>query len=648
MKLNFGGSGGVKNLLLAHGEKVVVVAVGALVGWMIFGGMSIEKIDPNKPEKLKTLATAAQQNILNSDPTQVSLSAAPPVDRMRTVNPDVWTIDSTLNPMIHKPSTKRADPELFTAEKLEVTSGFDPLAMVDPRALAAGADVEKKEDIVKKILEQKEDAENPNRRMVQSGRRGGVPFPAGGQLEFKPYVTVLAKVPAQRQRQAFDKAFQNSEMYDPATDMPDWVGYIIQRADVTDGGEPRWENVPGFRGGVVKSEILVRETARYAGLNQMPPVIHPNYRHDILTWPLLPLLGRDLGPEARHSEIPALPTPEEMALEQQKNMAEQMKPAENRAEEGPDGFGSGQDNPLGPRGVGGARGIRGGYPGARGRSNLGAMGGRGMMGMEGDEGGYPGMGMMGGGMGRGGMGRVGMGGYAGMVTGDAPYYMLRFFDLTVQSGHRYRYRVRLALRDPNYQIPARYLTPEAAELDKRNWVKMSDDWSEPSPVVTAPYSGRMLAGNAEAPSSRPNSEPEITVVVKSFDPAKTAEAATEQTGLRRGSVGNVTGKIGLSDLAKGEIDESDEDYQLQTDLTIVDILGGRKLGSSSDFTEPAEMLVLTPNGRLLVQSELDDGLEYEDYIMNFKEPDETMMDGRGGGPRNMRGMEGGGRSFIGE
>jgi hypothetical protein len=42
--------------------------------------------------------------------------------------------------------------------------------------------------------------------------------------------------------------------------------------------------------------------------------------------------------------------------------------------------------------------------------------------------------------------------------------------------------------------------------------------------------------------------------------------------------------------------------------------GGQRLSKKNDkLTQPGEVLVLSPNGRLLVRSELDDSAEYERY-----------------------------------
>ena len=101
---------------------------------------------------------------------------------------------------------------------------------------------------------------------------------------------------------------------------------------------------------------------------------------------------------------------------------------------------------------------------------------------RGGEMGRGGMGMpmgRGGEMGRGGMGMrwaaAAMGGRGGMRMGmgtarsrELPEYawdgltktlLFRFFDDTVEPGHRYRYRVRLVLKDVNVDQPAKFLDP---------------------------------------------------------------------------------------------------------------------------------------------------------------------------------------------
>ena len=57
-----------------------------------------------------------------------------------------------------------------------------------------------------------------------------------------------------------------------------------------------------------------------------------------------------------------------------------------------------------------------------------------------------------------------------------------------------------------------------------------------------------------------------------------------------------------------------ESYDLRTATVLLDIRGGQRLaGRSGKLTEPGELLLLSPSGRLLVRNELDDFEEFERY-----------------------------------
>ena len=43
------------------------------------------------------------------------------------------------------------------------------------------------------------------------------------------------------------------------------------------------------------------------------------------------------------------------------------------------------------------------------------------------------------------------------------HYLLRFFDFTVERGKKYRYRVKLAIADPNYDVATNTLSPEVLD-----------------------------------------------------------------------------------------------------------------------------------------------------------------------------------------
>lgn len=206
-----------------------------------------------------------------------------------------------------------------------------------------------------------------------------------------------------------------------------------------------------------------------------------------------------------------------------------------------------------------------------------------------------------------------------------PYLLFRFFDFNVTQGRRYQYRVRLVLRDPNSQVDPRYLTREV--VDRRSAMRPNQrfrrfaDWSEASAPIAVPFAGRLVAGPATAALPKKlGGEPKVTVLIKTFDQGKAATAATELVDYVRGTVGNITASIEILKLIEGTL-ERIENYRFTTESSILDIRGGKKLSKNNNesLTAPGHILVLTRTGKLVVQSELIEEMEYDEYRELFEE-----------------------------
>ncbi len=125
------------------------------------------------------------------------------------------------------------------------------------------------------------------------------------------------------------------------------------------------------------------------------------------------------------------------------------------------------------------------------------------------------------------MGRAGMGGGMGAVNNamtfdengelvvDIPFLMLRFFDLNVQPGKSYKYRVKLVFTDPNYMMPRDTLDPTVVERERKSIVM--GDWSDASPTISIPQAGRVRVANAETMRDSAYAEPEANMLIESFD-----------------------------------------------------------------------------------------------------------------------------------
>ncbi len=221
---------------------------------------------------------------------------------------------------------------------------------------------------------------------------------------------------------------------------------------------------------------------------------------------------------------------------------------------------------------------------------------------------------MGGGMGlMPGMGG-GMSGAAGLAKDKIEYQLFRFFDFKVEPGKTYKYRVRLALDNPNYDVEPQYL--QSPDLAKEEFVYT--DWSESTPEVFVPLGSELLAGDINP------KDPAGKIMVRQFDPEK-AVTAVREFELRRGETANAdgievtlpktgpAGGVAVADPVKEKVD-------FRTDATMVDLVGGERLvGGPSGTKSPGRMLVMRSDGELALLSELSDAARFENEADKLKE-----------------------------
>jgi hypothetical protein len=748
MKAKLKSANGFVRFLLLHGEKIGIAAILMVAGLLIFKSLGREKLGPEKqPERLKTLATQANQKVLEA--TWDNIPADQKVDSslhqkrsgeivMNPVKSEAFPTIMEMNPPVIPPVKPRMDPQLLTAQKLEVKGGSGLWMSADPAVIKQKMIEALKKAEEERIEQQKEQEKMAAEAERQGGRGGGfggegrmggpggygrgrmgegrmgamggygemgamngqktkdgafvVPPMGGSQMQGfedirdESWVTVVAKVPIKQQVQMYEDALANSRGFNAQNDLPQYLGYYIERAEVTDGGEGKWTPLKA-----VTEKAIIETMSRWP--QQTPEVVKTNYVHPILTHPLPPMVIRTWGDEATHSDMP-LPTPEELA---RGFMPEQPAEADKEKTKKPDET---SDDPFarkltpnqggaygygGPgRGEMGMYGGRGGEMGMYGRGGEGmgrpmGMGGPGMYGGRGGE-----MGMYGGrggeGMGRPGMygGRGGegmmMGGMMGGMTTTGPtelppyqwdykteYVLLRYFDNTVEPGHRYKYRVRLVLADVNALQPEAILDKEVqdrvhkekAESKKKPPMPKGyrlTDWSEPSPVAVVPQPGLAFIASAKpANASNPNAEPEAKLVVKSLDRDNAAEVAV-QDGFIRGTVLNLSrhAQVIWSSLYKVDMEKPTESpvFDMLTVLTLLDFEGGESLGRKKDLTAPARALMMDSAGRMTIQEELTDkkGIRQFEAILKASElaakQERTMRNEGGGGRGPVRGPGG--------
>ena len=242
------------------------------------------------------------------------------------------------------------------------------------------------------------------------------------------------------------------------------------------------------------------------------------------------------------------------------------------------------------------------------------------------------------------------------------------------------------LWNPNFEKHPRYL--ERPELGKEKYI--TTDWSEPTGVIEVPRDDRLLVASVR-PSPRPTAEAEAKLVVlkwlheKGIEadkvfltvqsekawrgqmlnlpgckwPEEKAKPRPEKDKKKKSGPGGMPGmedygmlmegpqpeapRKGARDLyGRGEQEPIDVEYL--TESLILDMRGGQRIdlagqgyaprSKDPSVNAPGEILVVDPEGKLVVRREVDDAAEYEELQERKKEPGEGSR-----GPGMYPGME---------
>jgi hypothetical protein len=222
------------------------------------------------------------------------------------------------------------------------------------------------------------------------------------------------------------------------------------------------------------------------------------------------------------------------------------------------------------------------------------------------------------------------------VAKGVDYWLLRFFDFSVEPGKRYKYRVKLVLADPNHQLPANMLAPSVLDRKDRKDHRFVEEWSDPTPTVGIPLAGSAKLAKVKLPApGNFNDEPSATLLVESFDvdAENNAIQAAREVDLRRGSVANLTARKQEYLGPDGTWIDEVESFKFHTGITVLDMAGGESMGRE---TLPAKVLLMGPHGEMYVRNEIDDkpAVDYHKAVFDKKNQGqpgaEGMYPGRGG------------------
>jgi len=618
----------ILEFLLNHGDKIGVAIIAALACGLVWGGIDAVRTRPAgkeiQPPAIAERATRAVEHI-----QQVK---QPPAEEMKKTSlaksiapwraPEIATPPTValLNKPLFEERSKRSRPEVFPIEELRAVAGiaFMPERQAAAAAERNAADVEPADNPDQPGLP-KRPKPRPNRGRGAEGQGqmpGGVPMPnefgpgfappPGMEMmpgmpmqnvtrgRLVPYCVVTGLVPVQKQADEYMQRYAAAGFRDQRRDMPLWSDYLVERSVVAPGGRENWERID------VKS-FLKTAQRDWAGIQseQLPPgfVLPPEQNPGATigySTPLPLLAGEPWGSEALHPWF----------LEQiKKTIAEQAETARQAAEAGTPVLG--QNPAAGPEFQSPLQGSPLGNPEfgpGPGMMPMGPMGPGGPMGPMG-----PGM----------------MVDAAGQQLQGLEYRLFRFVDTTVEPGKSYRYRVRLSIWNPNYEVEARYLTDPALAKEPR----LASQPSNVTQPVAVPGTTSMLVRALRKAELKRFKQGmwEVLVVDKA---AETGNYALRSLVTEVGGLANVDKRLNKP----GDPRTRGEDAF--TDRVLVDVFGKQEDRSESRSNkptpppEPFEMLFLRTDGTFEIASAADSQLQVDRHIGTLPVADEAKPGGR--------------------
>lgn len=613
------GSGGIKGLILKHVEKAVVALAVLFFIFLVWGASKLGGDFDLQPDELQNTSVEADKAI--REPKKGPPAEVPPWELIargikKPVPAGPYAVDKTWMHRLFPGATLRGEPEVFPVEKLRASTGFGGISVSATGALTGGA----------------ASGGMPGYEM-ESGMDGGYGGGSGlgGNTEGRRWVVVTGLLPYKKQWVEYGDVFRNAEVKFPQRDVPSYIYYEVERARVVPGVAPKegdWQQLKIFK------EF---ENRKWAGAQ--PEIVFPKFLHRSaslipMAYPLPPLVSKSFGPEIAHEpEIPLYYEVERVVEEEEVDL-DSLTPEElieYRKKHGRIGA-------RGGAGMGGSgEEYGGGYAQDYGGDYM----------MDSGSGGYGEMGGYGGEMGAGGPGGYGDSGYAGAMgpRREIPQYQLfRFFDFSVLPGQYYQYRVRLRLTNPNYELPPQNLEDE--KLAEK--ATLQTDWSEPTKVVNVPLDSRVLAGPVSVSANvtvAPKGEL-VTVFFNKEDGDEVAEKYTVARGQLLNYLGvevkeekKPAGGMG-SEMDYGMPEEMGEDpygmyggaskkkerrsrepkeepktVDYVTEMLVLDFLGGSTLpGTDRNLKMPGRVLLMDPEGNLVLREELEDQEEFVEFF----------------------------------
>jgi hypothetical protein len=708
-----------KEFMLSHVEKFLFGLIAMIAIGLIYLGTGKESFDAGKnPETLSKQSRDTGLKIKeNHWPaikdeearvkgiTDVSY-AAKAVESTRPMAPIAIGIDPGDPLQIRE---QRIDPELLPALQLEPKYFFGPIVISSstPQSLAVNeflsklADAKVKEEPRRENNKQQSGKMGPGKGAGKFAGDGPPPTLAGAKrflaagydrgfpaYKLAPptdkkkvivakdvgFVAVTALAPHEDLETEYRAKLAKAGNVMVGRDNPYYLGFEVQRADVTDNPakevqEADWQLLPNAGSDILKE----RSNTSWLGMNR--EVAAEDWTTPNLTMPIPPVLIKDYTPFATHPEIPKAG---EAGAGRSGAMGGFFGNGQDDSGQGGDFGGFGGDGEIG--GAGGFAGAPGGKFGGGGGATPGKFSG----------GGIP----PGGPSGKfGGGGKFSSGGNSGgsnlqsvqelpVQLPDTKYKLVRFYDFDAKPNRSYRYRARLMMYDPNFPQAAslqprssaldvgsgtlkrvqelfdqekKAMDAAAAVADSKPYVRKSfrtSPWSEPSPPIATVRTTEGFLGEPKIlytvdreQRTYESSPPQAKMVIAEWDSSNAVFVPRRDT-VSRGYVFGLPNRDGGKEIPFEIIHPITkyikvlEESKLRNLVAVIDLNGWAyletKTAKDQHLKSGARGVAYDPEAnRIIVLREFDD---FTGFGMH-SQPDKTAL-GPLGGPLKLDGSSG--------
>ncbi|NDC63881.1 MAG: hypothetical protein EBZ59_07860, partial [Planctomycetia bacterium] len=199
------------------------------------------------------------------------------------------------------------------------------------------------------------------------------------------------------------------------------------------------------------------------------------------------------------------------------------------------------------------------------------------------------------------------------------YRLFRFIDADVEPGKTYRYRVRLEVWNPNFNLPPQHVETAALAREK----KLKSTESNVTPAVTVPGLTTLLVRSLRKADTKRMKPGLVEILVL---------GENRQTGnfSLRSLITEVGGLVNVDDKLNRPAETRTRGEDISTDCVVVDMLGQQdepdetsRTGRPSPPPEPLEVLFLRPDGGFDLATTVDSEEMYQRFAATLPAADEA-------------------------